>query len=62
MHSPGRPAQADSNAPAWKAYVDYVSGVVINGLSQFVIVSADQLLSQARNVDSHRPSRAVNLC
>ena len=40
--------QADSGAPAWKAYVDYAAGIVVNGLSQCVIASTDQLLSQAR--------------
>ena len=28
--------------------MDYVNGIVVNGLSQCIIASADQLLSQAR--------------
>jgi hypothetical protein len=46
-------AQADSGAPAWKAYVDYAAGIVVNGLSQCVIASTDQLLSQARSCCNH---------
>ena len=41
--------QADAGAPAWKAYVKYAAGIVINGLSQCVIASTDQLLTQARS-------------
>ncbi len=41
--------QVSKASPSWKAYVDYVSGIVLSGFSSAILASARYLLAQMVN-------------
>ena len=51
LSSSNRTLKVSKGAPAWKAYVDYIGDIVIDGLVECIIASVHRLTSQA----SHCP-------
>ena len=47
LSSSNRTLKVSKGAPAWKAYVDYIGDIVIDGLVECIIASVHRLTSQA---------------
>ncbi len=46
LSSSNRTLKVSKGAPAWKAYVDYIGDIVIDGLVECIIASVHRLTSQ----------------
>ena len=57
LSSSNRTLKVSKGAPAWKAYVDYIGDIVIDGLVECIIASVHRLTAQA----SHNFCRAPTL-
>ena len=49
LSSSNRTLKVSKGAPAWKAYVDYIGDIVIDGLVECIIASVHRLTSQVCN-------------
>jgi len=50
LSSSNRTLKVSKGAPAWKAYVDYIGDIVIDGLVECIIASVHRLTSQVRTL------------
>ncbi len=46
LSNSNRTLKVSKGAPAWKAYVDYIGDILMDGLSQCIIASVQRLYSQ----------------